>query len=600
MSCANMPDAAGTPAEEQLLMPRKRRAATGMCVKCKNERGRILRMSVAYCKACFHLQYYARLAKTLHPPLYPEPTVITTTTVPPNGQYPVKQLVGRPPRQAGDVVLALSGGAASASLLDVLVGKGYIGMREDADADADGARLERGQKQSTWRKAWAVHVDFSHIIPEMQDQSAAMADYLETAYPHHAIELVVIRAEEAYDPALVQRLRAYGRGAKDGDAVGGASGEAHAVAVAVDLTQPELPISSGSTTSVVESPLESLTSLLTTLPAASHPHLLTQILTSLLHLAASHLPAITHLLLGETSTRQAQGIIAGAAIGNGWGLPIDLQGVHVLPTAGHGGGGGGGDVTRIKPLREAMFKEAAYYCHIKRIPTVNHRLWDRTVGTLGAGAGPGDKSRIKGVGEARGKGGINSLEKLTEDFITNLGATHPSTVSTISRTGSKLVFRGRQPAEGNAEHIVCPLCGLPAEPSSLEWKARTALTSLGKLPDTGAPSADDDDDVPQTTAHPAHGLAPLLCYACLTAMLPSSTGVVGGVVQSSSAETAAARGGVRLPLWVSDRVSARLGWDTIDRIQEDHEHRDAAGAKRMSMQEMRAAVDDFLINDDEE
>jgi hypothetical protein len=54
-----------------------------------------------------------------------------------------------------------------------------------------------------------------------------------------------------------------------------------------------------------------------------------------------------------------------------------------------------------------------------------------------------------------------------EDFITNLGATHPSTVSTISRTGSKLVFRGRDPAEkddrrGDAkeENIVCPLCGL--------------------------------------------------------------------------------------------------------------------------------------------
>jgi hypothetical protein len=69
-------------------------------------------------------------------------------------------------------------------------------------------------------------------------------------------------------------------------------------------------------------------------------------------------------------------------------------------------------ITRIKPLRESMIKEAAYYCHIRRIPTVNHRLWDRTIGSAG---GPGgDKARMKGVGEARGKGGINSLEKLTE------------------------------------------------------------------------------------------------------------------------------------------------------------------------------------------
>lgn len=126
-------------------------------------------------------------------------------------------------------------------------------------------------------------------------------------------------------------------------------------------------------------------------------------------------------------------IIAGAAIGNGWGLPIELQGAHALSKAGVSLARTRGEdsspatrtatpvpspdsdsdhVTRIKPLREAMYKEAAYYCHIKRIPTVNHRLWDRTVGTVGAQAG--DKSRMKGVAEARGKGGINSLEKLTE------------------------------------------------------------------------------------------------------------------------------------------------------------------------------------------
>lgn len=50
MSCSNIPDGAGTAAEEQLLMPRKKRAATGMCVKCKTEKGKILRLSIAYCK----------------------------------------------------------------------------------------------------------------------------------------------------------------------------------------------------------------------------------------------------------------------------------------------------------------------------------------------------------------------------------------------------------------------------------------------------------------------------------------------------------------------------------------------------------------------
>lgn len=183
--------------------------------------------------------------------------------------------------------------------------------------------------------------------------------------------------------------------------------------------------------SAAQSPLASLTALLQTLPSASHPHLLNNILNSLLQLACSYLPNIGQLLLGETSTRQAQNIIAGAAIGNGWGLPIELQGVYVFPKFGASilpqqpnvndslpvtrasspVTAPADHITRIKPLRESMIKEAAYYCHIKRIPTVNHRMWDRTIGSMTG------QVRTKGVGEARGKGGINSLEKLTEGML---------------------------------------------------------------------------------------------------------------------------------------------------------------------------------------
>ncbi|KAJ9108819.1 hypothetical protein QFC21_000139 [Naganishia friedmannii] len=616
MSCSNVPDGAGTAAEEQLLMPRKKRAATGMCVKCKSEKGRILRLSIAYCKPCFQLQYYARLAKTLHPPLYPAPTVITTTTVPPGGQTPVKQLVGRPPQQAGDMVIGLSGGAGSMSLLDIMVAKGYIGTRENSNGQKTASGtvvLERGKKEATWRKAWAVHVDFSNVIPEIEDQSPMISKFLDERFPDYNIELVVIRAEEAYSTDLANRLQAYALAS-----VSESTQSAHH-GVTVDLTKPELPIVTSSSTS--QSPLESLTALLQTLPSASHPHLLNNILTSLLQLACSYLPNIGQLLLGETSTRQAQNIIAGAAIGNGWGLPIDLQGVYVFPKFGatappqqdsrddslpvtrsstpvsqpvnH--------ITRIKPLRESMIKEAAYYCHIKRIPTVNHRMWDRTIGSMTG------QVRIKGVGEARGKGGINSLEKLTEDFITNLGATHPSTVSTISRTGSKLVFK-RQPGSANEErngqarstreNVVCPLCGLPAEPSSLDWKARTALTSLGKILDTIPTEGSLDSSVNRKPNH-AHDLAPLLCYACLTAMSPSSTGVIGGAVSQTTTSSSGDHG-VGLPFWVSDRVSARLGLNRVDDIQEDHQHPDESrvGGRELSMQEMKAAVAEFLIQDD--
>lgn len=57
-----------------------------------------------------------------------------------------------------------------------------------------------------------------------------IASHLETMYPDYNIQLVAIKAEEAYGPELVRRLRAYGSSDTPTRDV------AHAVTV--DLTQP--------------------------------------------------------------------------------------------------------------------------------------------------------------------------------------------------------------------------------------------------------------------------------------------------------------------------------------------------------------------------
>lgn len=75
-----------------------------------------------------------------------------------------------------------------------------------------------------------------------------------------------------------------------------------------------------------------------------------------------------------------------------------------------GGGGGKGRIVRIKPMRDVMVKEAAYHCHTRGIETYNFRGWDTFEGSAQVGSG----ARKVVVGEARGKGGVRSLEKLTE------------------------------------------------------------------------------------------------------------------------------------------------------------------------------------------
>lgn len=83
-------------------------------------------------------------------------------------------------------------------------------------------------------------------------------------------------------------------------------------------------------------------------------------------------------------------------------------------------------------------------------------------------------------------------------------------------------------------------------------------------------------------------------------MSPSSTGIIGGAGSQNTTSSSEERG-VALPFWVSDRVSARLGLNRAGDIEEDHEHpgETRAGGRQLSMQEMKAAVDEFLIQDDE-
>lgn len=150
--------------------------------------------------------------------------------------------------------------------------------------------------------------------------------------------------------------------------------------------------------STSSTPLESLRNLLSSLPPPSRPSLLSRILDHLLTLAANTLPNISHLLLGETSSRQAERIISGTALGRGWALPLELAAAYKLPSIDQEES----QVTQLKPLKDVTIREAAIWCHLAKLPTVNSRGWG------------GIKGKDDGKRDARGKGGVASLEMLTE------------------------------------------------------------------------------------------------------------------------------------------------------------------------------------------
>ncbi|WVQ97042.1 hypothetical protein IAU59_004152 [Kwoniella sp. CBS 9459] len=574
MSCGNVQDvpevdADGIQAEpEKVTMPRKkrvRRVDKSLCQRCQASKSMYIIRNVTYCKECFDSAFYARISKILNPALKGFNSFTTS-------RRSALLKGSRAPRQTGDAVIALSSGAGSTSMVEMLVSREFIGKGDGKIAD-----LTKGEKEVVWDKGWVVYVEFAGVLDGLEDRSEVIKQWVDGLGP--GVKYIGLRAEDVFDVGLKGRLQQLG-GSHDG-VVTGVDGAASTFAL--DVTDPNLPLfpipesSSSSTTT----PLEHLRALIASLPPASRPALLSSILNSLLTLTAQTLPNITHLLLGETSTRQASRLIAGTALGKGWSLPLELNTVHQVDER----------LMRLKPMKDITTKEAAIYCHLRGLSgwTRNERRWEA--------AGP------KGKRDARGKGAVASLEQLTEHFIAGLSVTHPATVSTINRTGDKLVYPGldKDKNKDQEEAPNCPVCQLPVDPSALEWKSRTALTSLPSktVPSSGSTltsispspnssltpeaSANSDGSLLGPGPASASALAPLLCYGCLTTFTPPTVGS-----KLAKAEAAAAAKPVQLPIWISENIRVRTPTSG------------PAARKEVSRDEMRDTIGEYLINDDQE
>jgi cytoplasmic tRNA 2-thiolation protein 2 len=247
----------------------------------------------------------------------------------------------RPPPQAGDALIALSGGAGSTALLDVLAERKYLGV-EGAEYD-----ITRGKTPPIWGRAYAVHV----VFPDSWEGRAGVGPRLRAMAEERGVQYLEVRAEDVFDASLGERVRAM---------VDGSGGEGELLENRAELTPG--PDNSAR-----------LAALLASLPLSSRPTLLGHILDALLSTVAASLPNISHLILGETATREAQRVIAGTAQGRGWSLPLDLATLGSIPLLTEEPR----DVMRLRGVREVSVKEAALYCHARGLETFNFRLWGR-------------------------------------------------------------------------------------------------------------------------------------------------------------------------------------------------------------------------------
>ncbi|KAI9286277.1 hypothetical protein BC943DRAFT_276584, partial [Umbelopsis sp. AD052] len=113
------------------------------------------------------------------------------------------------------------------------------------------------------------------------------------------------------------------------------------------------------------------------------------------------------IFLGESSTRQAIKMISMTSKGRGYSAALDVGSDNTITYQ---------NMTIIRPMKDMLAKEIAVYNR-------NHNIDGFVIPTTNWSTKATSKS---------------SIERLTEEFITGLDRDFPSTVSTVSRTASKL------------------------------------------------------------------------------------------------------------------------------------------------------------------
>ncbi|BES98400.1 Cytoplasmic tRNA 2-thiolation protein 2 [Nesidiocoris tenuis] len=203
----------------------------------------------------------------------------------------------------------------------------------------------------------------------------------------------------------------------------------------------------------------------------------------LLYLLAKDL-GCNKIFLPETNDDSAVNIISNIALGRGDQLPLDVGFMDDRR----------GDIVFLRPLCEISKKEVAFYNAFKKLdPIVLPSVIDKVR--------TGD-----------------SMQSLTENFITNIGVTFPSTVHTIVATGTKLLV------DRENFHGVCGLCEATISTNDDPLSSAKATELSSRMSALGDKSADTStsETVNYGRCSSANDCCskrckptPSLCYSCL-------------------------------------------------------------------------------------
>ncbi|CDH49968.1 cytoplasmic trna 2-thiolation protein 2-like [Lichtheimia corymbifera JMRC:FSU:9682] len=177
----------------------------------------------------------------------------------------------------------------------------------------------------------------------------------------------------------------------------------------------------------------------------------------------------SYIFMADSATRQAIKMISMTSKGRGYSIPLDVGAENDTSFS---------DVAILRPMKDMLAKEIGLYNRFRGLD-----------GFVTAPTNFGTKAPVK-----------SSIEKLTEHFIATLDRGFPSTVSTISRTTSKLT-----PSSDIDMNQTCAMCHMPYENGIEDWRRRITVSRAKDQEQTPAPEVNDASlvDVNQS-----------LCYSC--------------------------------------------------------------------------------------
>lgn len=105
----------------------------------------------------------------------------------------------RPPKVEGSALIAVSGGAGSMTLLDILTGPRYNYV---ARRGAEAFDKTKGVKAALWDDGTIVYVEFCGVVEGMADRTEEMRNMAQ----ERGLGFLAMRAEDVFDPTLGERL----------------------------------------------------------------------------------------------------------------------------------------------------------------------------------------------------------------------------------------------------------------------------------------------------------------------------------------------------------------------------------------------------------